>query len=111
MRPEVFTIERIEKALEEKDKDYILQLKNKFHTYKLHLDFLSLGHIQPGKSKVLKKNTQALMWTLRGRYSRIILIRTPKFRITFEYHHGDLYELSYRKTCYSNHLAEFEFKK
>ena len=102
-------IDRICKALEEKDRDYLLFLKTKFYLYDMMYSFKKLRGIQPKKAKIMKKGFKAIMeiWQRRGAYvpDRIILW-TRNFEIIFIYLvDGKLWNIEYK-----HHTRDIDFK-
>lgn len=94
-------IEDIIQALINKNRDYILFLKNRFYRFRPSL-FFKIYHIQAKKSRILKKHTKGLIEISGLR----VTIYTPEIYIYFNYDYGqELYDIQY-KYARKNNLRE-----
>ncbi len=85
-------IEDIIQALINKNRDYILFLKNKFYRFRPSL-FYKIYHIQAKKSRILKKHTKGLL-EING---LTITIYTSEVFIYFNYAYSqELYDIQYK---------------
>ena len=103
------SVDRICKALEEKDRDYLLFLKTKFYLYDMMNSFKKLRGILPRKAKIMKKGFKAIMEIMQRRGAYVpdrIILWTKNFEITFIYSiNGKLWNIEYK-----HHTRDTDFR-